>query len=163
VSARGTRATELLNRRDVPHTVHEYETDGAAAGSHRYGEEAARALGVDPMLIFKTLVVELDGSLAIAIVPVAAELDLKRFASVLGGRRAALAERAVAERATGYVIGGISPLGQRRTLATVLDASAAAHATMYVSAGRRGLQVELAPGDLVALTGAVQAHIARST
>ena len=110
-----------------------------------YGLDAAAALGVDPRRIFKTLVAAVDGDLAVAIVPVAGELDLKSLADALGGRRAELADPAAAERATGYVVGGISPIGQRRRLPTVLDASAAAFETILVSAGRRGLQVEIAP------------------
>jgi Cys-tRNA(Pro)/Cys-tRNA(Cys) deacylase len=165
MSARGTPAIDILRRAGVPHTVHEYEA-GATAGRDRdgrpgYGLEAAAALGVDPRRIFKTLVASVDDRLALAVVPVAAELDLKRLADALGGRRATMAEPAVAERATGYVIGGISPLGGRRALPTVLDASAGDGATLFVSAGRRGLQVELAPADLVRLTSARLAPIAR--
>ncbi len=120
------------------------------------------ALGEDPARVFKTLVVAVDGALAVAILPASGELDLKAFAAALGGRRAELAEPAAAERATGYVIGGISPLGQRRRLPAVLDSSAEAFATILVSAGRRGLQVELAPADLARLTGARRGSIVRS-
>lgn len=164
MAARGTPATDALRRERIVHRVHEYEA--TTAGRNRtdrptYGLEAAAALGVDPARMFKTLVATVDGRLALAIVPVAGELDLKRLAGALGGRRAAMADPAEAERATGYVVGGISPLGQRRRLPTVIDASVSAAATVYVSAGRRGLQIELAPADLVRLTGARLARIAR--
>jgi Cys-tRNA(Pro)/Cys-tRNA(Cys) deacylase len=165
MGAKGTRATDVVRRAGVPHTIHEYEVEPAASrdrdGRPGFGRDAAEALGVAPDRIYKTLVAAVDGRLAVAIVPVAGELDLKRFADALDGRRAEMADPAEAERATGYVIGGISPLGQRRTLPTVLDASAGDRATIYVSAGRRGLQVELAPADLVRLTGARTAAIAR--
>jgi Cys-tRNA(Pro)/Cys-tRNA(Cys) deacylase len=165
VSARGTRAIGVLQRAGVAHTVHEYEVK-VAAGIGRdarpsYGTDAARALGIDPARIFKTLVAAVDERLAVAIVPASSELDLKLLADVLGGRRATLADPAAAERATGYVVGGISPLGARRALPTVLDASAANHSTILVSGGRRGLQIELDPNDLVRSTSAVQARIAR--
>jgi Cys-tRNA(Pro)/Cys-tRNA(Cys) deacylase len=160
-----TRAIAELRRAGITHTVLEYEAPASnAAGRQerpRYGLDAAAALGVDPRRIFKTLVAAVDGSLAIAIVPVAGELDLKALADALGGRRAEMADPAAAERATGYVVGGISPIGQRRRLPTVLDASGAAFETILVSAGRRGLQVELEPGDLVRVTSAIVAPIAR--
>jgi Cys-tRNA(Pro)/Cys-tRNA(Cys) deacylase len=160
-----TRAIAELRRGGITHTVHEYEPPTATvAGRHErpsYGLDAAAALGVDPRRIFKTLVAAVDGNLVVAIVPVAGELDLKALADALGGRRAEMADPAAAERATGYVVGGISPIGQRRRLPTVLDASAAAFETILVSAGRRGLQVELAPGDLVHVTSAISAPIAR--
>jgi len=160
-----TRAIAELRRAGITHGVREYEVPAAtAAGRHErpsYGLDAAAALGVDPRRIFKTLVAAVDGQLAVAIVPVAGELDLKALADALGGRRAELADPAAAERATGYVVGGISPIGQRRRLPTVLDASAAAFETILVSAGRRGLQVEIAPGDLVRVTAAITAHIGR--
>ena len=160
-----TRAIAALRQAGIPHTVREYEIPGpTAAARHErpsYGLDAAAALGVDPRRIFKTLVVAVDGQLAVAIVPVAGELDLKAFADALGGRRAELADPAAAERATGYVVGGISPIGQRRRLPTVLDASAAAFETILVSAGRRGLQVEVAPCDLARVTLAISAPIGR--
>jgi Cys-tRNA(Pro)/Cys-tRNA(Cys) deacylase len=163
----GTRALDALVRAGVGHTLHEYaihEPTGHDRGRRpAWGEDAASALGVDPARIHKTLIAAVDGRLAVAIVPVAAELDLKALAGALGGRRAAMAEPAEAERATGYVRGGISPLGQRRRLPTVLDAAALDHPTVLVSAGRRGLQVELAPDDLVRLAGAVVAPIARGS
>ncbi|MDT3398787.1 Cys-tRNA(Pro) deacylase [Streptomyces sp. B1866] len=156
--AAATPATAALAAAGTPFTTHAYEHDPAAPS---YGEEAARALGADPARVFKTLVAAVDGRLTVAVVPVAASLDLKALAAAAGGKRAELADPADAERATGYVRGGISPLGQRRRLPTVLDASACQHPTVYVSAGRRGLEAELAPADLAALTGAVTAPIAR--
>lgn len=155
----GTPATSALTAADTPFTVHSYEHDPS---SPSYGEEAAQALGVSPDRVFKTLVADVDGALTVAVVPVAGQLDLKALASAVGGKRAAMADPAAAERTTGYVRGGISPLGQRKRLPTVLDASASAHETICVSAGRRGLEVELAPADLAALTGAVLAPIARA-
>jgi Cys-tRNA(Pro)/Cys-tRNA(Cys) deacylase len=161
----GTRALDELRRAGVAHTVHEYDPHEPGGRSRdarpRYGEAAAAALDVDPRRIHKTLIASLDGRLVVAVVPVSAELDLKALADALGGRKAAMADPAEAERATGYVRGGISPLGQRRRLPTVVDAAALGWPTIHVSAGRRGLQVELAPADLVGLTGAVTAPIAR--
>ena len=154
----GTQATVALDAAGVPFTVHAYEHDPAAAS---YGEEAAEAMGVSQDRVFKTLLAEVDGVLTVGVVPVAAKLDLKALAAAVGGKHAAMADPAAAERATGYVLGGISPLGQRRRLRTVVDGSALAHDSVYVSAGRRGLEVELAPVDLVALTSAVAAPIAR--
>jgi Cys-tRNA(Pro)/Cys-tRNA(Cys) deacylase len=159
-----TPALLVLRSAGVPHVVHEYELDEARAraeGRHAYGPEAAAALGIAPDRIFKTLVATVDGMLVVAVVPVSGELDLKRLAEAVDGRRAAMADAATAERATGYVVGGISPLGGRRRLRTVVDASALGHPAILVSAGRRGLQVELAPSALVRLTGALVAAIAR--
>lgn len=149
----------------MAHTLHPYEASASGDGSsrHAFGLEAAEALGVSPSQIFKTLMASCDDRLAVAVVPVSASLDLKAFASALGAKRAVMAEQADAERSTGYVVGGISPLGQRKRLPTVVDASALELATMYVSAGKRGLQVELAPADLVRLTDAKTATIARPT
>jgi Cys-tRNA(Pro)/Cys-tRNA(Cys) deacylase len=165
MSARATRATDELAKAGIPYRVLEYEAPerhGAARDERpAYGLEAAAALGVDPARLFKTLVALVDGWPVVAIVPVGGTLDLKALATALGARRADLAEPAEAERATGYVIGGISPLGLRRRLPAVLDASARAHATILVSAGRRRLQLELAPADLARATGAVMAPIAR--
>ncbi|QDY76301.1 Cys-tRNA(Pro) deacylase [Streptomyces qinzhouensis] len=155
----GTPATVALTAAGTEYTVHAYDHDPA---SPSYGDEAAEALGVSPDRVFKTLVADVDGELTVAVVPVAGQLDLKALASAVGGKRAAMADPAAAERTTGYVRGGISPLGQRKRLRTVLDASAGAHTTICVSAGRRGLEVELAPGDLAALTGAVLAPIGRA-
>ncbi|MGW1071713.1 Cys-tRNA(Pro) deacylase [Streptomyces sp. NPDC002537] len=153
-----TPAVVVLEKAGTPFSVHAYEHDPAAAS---YGEEAAEALGVDPRQVFKTLVAEVDGALTVAVVPVSGSLDLKALAAAVGGKRAAMADPAAAERSTGYVRGGISPLGQRRRLPTALDVSARDHTTICVSAGRRGLEVELAPADLAALTDAVVAPIAR--
>jgi Cys-tRNA(Pro)/Cys-tRNA(Cys) deacylase len=163
-----TRAIAELRRAGVAHTVREYEAPAPAGRAARdarpsYGLDAAAALRVDPARIFKTLVASVDGRLAVAIVPVAGELDLKAFADAVGGRRAGLADPAAAERATGYVVGGISPIGQKKRLPTVLDDSATDFATVLVSAGRRGLQVELAPKDLARVTSASLAPIARRT
>jgi Cys-tRNA(Pro)/Cys-tRNA(Cys) deacylase len=146
----------VLRREGVPHTLRPYEHDPAAAS---YGLEAAQALGVDPVRVFKTLVAEVDGDLVVAVVPVTTSLDLKALAAAVGGKRATMADPRAAERATGYVRGGISPLGQRRRLRTVLDGSAFDHASVLVSGGRRGLDVEVAPEDLAALTGAARADI----
>ncbi|MFI9466431.1 Cys-tRNA(Pro) deacylase [Streptomyces sp. NPDC052492] len=154
----GTPATVALTAAGVPFTVHSYDHDPSHPS---YGEEAAEAMGVSPDRVFKTLVADVDGTLTVAVVPVAGQLDLKALASAAGGKRAAMADPALAERTTGYVRGGISPLGQRKKLPTVLDASADRHATICVSAGRRGLEVELAPADLAALTSATVAPIGR--
>jgi Cys-tRNA(Pro)/Cys-tRNA(Cys) deacylase len=153
-----TPATVAASDAGIDFTTHAYAHDPASAS---YGEEAAEALGVRTDRVFKTLVADVDGSLTIAVVPVSASLDLKALASATGGKRAAMADPAAAERSTGYVRGGISPLGQRRALPTVLDASASAHPTIYVSAGRRGLEIELSPASLAALTAATTAPIAR--
>ncbi|MDX3614081.1 Cys-tRNA(Pro) deacylase [Streptomyces europaeiscabiei] len=157
--AGGTPATVALSAAGMEFTVHAYEHDPAHPS---YGEEAAEAMGVSPERVFKTLVADVDGVLVVAVVPVAGSLDLKSLATAVGGKRAAMADPTLAERTTGYVRGGISPLGQRKKLPTVLDASAAAHDTICVSAGRRGLEVELAPRDLLKLTEAVAAPIARA-
>jgi Cys-tRNA(Pro)/Cys-tRNA(Cys) deacylase len=155
----GTPATVALTSAGVPFTIHSYDHDPAHPS---YGEEAAEAMGVSPDRVFKTLVADVDGALTVAVVPVAGSLDLKALATAVGGKRAAMADPSLAERTTGYVRGGISPLGQRRRLPTVLDASAATHPTICVSAGRRGLEVELSPDDLTTLTQAVVAPIGRA-
>ena len=155
----GTPATVALTSAGVAFTVHSYEHDPAHPS---YGEEAAEAMGVSPERVFKTLVADVDGELTVAVVPVAGSLDLKALAAAVGGKRAAMADPALAERTTGYVRGGISPLGQRKRLRTVLDASAKEHDTICVSTGRRGLEVELAPSDLTTLTDAVLAPVARA-
>ena len=139
--------------------MHPYEHDAKA---QVYGEEAADALGVPYEQIFKTLVVEVEGGLAVAVVPVAGKLDLKAFAAALKGKRAVMADAAKVERVTGYVVGGISPLGQRKALPTVVDDSVFDFETIYFSAGRRGLQIETAPANLVELTKAVTASIGKS-
>jgi Cys-tRNA(Pro)/Cys-tRNA(Cys) deacylase len=147
----GTPATTTLSRLGVQFAVHAYEHDPAAAS---YGLEAAAALGVPPGQVFKTLLVDTDGAgLAVGIVPVDRSLDLKALASALGVKRVTMAAPTDAERATGYVVGGISPIGQRRALPTVLDASATAFDRVYVSGGRRGLDLSLSPDDLLSVTG----------
>jgi Cys-tRNA(Pro)/Cys-tRNA(Cys) deacylase len=157
--AGATPATVAATQAGVAFTMHAYTHDPAVTS---YGEEAAEAMGVPPERVFKTLVADVDGALTVAVVPVSASLDLKALASAVGGKRAAMADPAAAERTTGYVRGGISPLGQRKRLPTVLDASAVQHPTVCVSAGRRGLEIELSPTDLAALTRAVTAPIART-
>ncbi|MBV1947351.1 Cys-tRNA(Pro) deacylase [Streptomyces sp. BV129] len=157
--AGGTPATVALTAAGVAHTVHSYEHDPAHPS---FGEEAAEAMGVSPDRVFKTLVADVDGTLTVAVVPVSGTLDLKALAAAVGGKRAAMADPALAERTTGYVRGGISPLGQRKKLPTVLDESAGAHPTICVSAGRRGLEVELAPADLATMTKAVLAPVGRA-
>jgi Cys-tRNA(Pro)/Cys-tRNA(Cys) deacylase len=154
--ATGTPATALLGRCGVEYTLHPYEHDPRAQA---FGEEAAAALGIGPDRIFKTLIARVDGRLVCAVVPVSGRLDLKGLASAVGGKRAELAEAADAARATGYVVGGISPLGQKTRLPVVIDATASEFDTVFVSAGRRGLQVELDPADLQRLAGAVFAPI----
>jgi Cys-tRNA(Pro)/Cys-tRNA(Cys) deacylase len=157
-TGKATRATLEVARAEVPHVVHAYE-----AGPGAYGPAAAAALGVPEERMLKTLVVDLDGRLVCAVVPVAGSLDLKLLAAALGGKRAAMAETAAAERATGYVVGGISPLGQRTRLPAAVDATVLQHDSVLVSAGRRGLSLELPPAELVRLTGAVVAHLLRTT
>ncbi|WLW55776.1 Cys-tRNA(Pro) deacylase [Streptomyces sp. YU58] len=157
--AGGTPATVALTATGTAYTLHSYDHDPAHPS---YGEEAAEAMGVSPERVFKTLVADVDGALTVAVVPVAGSLDLKALAAAVGGKRATMADPALAERTTGYVRGGISPLGQRKKLPTVLDASASTHPTICVSAGRRGLEVELSPTDLAHLTDAVLAPIGRA-
>ena len=152
----GTPATSALTAAGISFDLHPYDHDPRAVA---YGEEAAAALGVEPERLFKTLIATVDGALACAVVPVSSRLDLKAFAAALGGKRAELADPAAAARATGYVVGGISPVGQRTRLRVVTDESVELFDTVYVSAGKRGLQVELAPVDLVAVTGALVADI----
>jgi Cys-tRNA(Pro)/Cys-tRNA(Cys) deacylase len=147
-----TPAVVAAERAGIAFTLHEYNHDPKAES---YGLEAAEKTGVEPERVFKTLVVSQDGALSVAIVPVACHLDLRAL-----GKRAVLADRGAAERATGYVLGGISPLGQRKRLPTLVDESALAFPTVYVSAGRRGLELELAPADLVRLTDARVAAVA---
>ncbi|MFC7497528.1 MULTISPECIES: Cys-tRNA(Pro) deacylase [unclassified Nocardioides] len=158
-SAGGTQATVALTAAGIAFTLHEYAHDPRASS---YGLEAAAALGLDPARVFKTLMASVDGALAVGIVPVSGQLDLKALARALGGSKAAMADLAAAERATGYVAGGISPVGQKRRHPTVLDETATSFETVYVSAGRRGLDLEIAPTDLVSVTGAVLAPISRS-
>ena len=154
-----TPATAALTRAGVAFTTHAYEHDPAAAS---YGLEAAEVLGLPADQVFKTLLADVDGALVVAIVPVARKLDLKALAAAIGGKRAAMADPHVAERTTGYVVGGLSPLGQRRALRTVLDDSATAYDVVYVSGGRRGFDLGLSPADLAAQTAATTAPIARA-
>ncbi len=156
MAGRGTPATALLDKQKVAHKLHSYEHDPR---HESYGLEAAEALGISPERVFKTLVAEVDGKLAVGVVPVTGQLDLKALAAALNGKKAKMAEITAAERATGYVAGGISPLGQKKRLPLVLDSSAESHDTIYCSAGRRGLEVEISPADLAKLTQAVVANI----
>jgi len=155
VAGRGTQATALLGKLGIAHSVLAYPHD-PRHGS--YGAEAAEALGVAPEQVFKTLVAEVDGELTIGVVP--GQLDLKALAAAAGGKKASMAAAAQAERATGYVTGGISPLGHRKRIPVVVDSSALGFPTVYCSAGRRGLELALAPADLVRAAGAVVAPIA---
>lgn len=157
--AAGTPATLALTRAGVSFTPREYHHDPRVRS---FGLEAAAALGVEPGRVFKTLLAEVDGTLTVAVVPVSGQLDLKALARAVGGRRARLADPTLAQRATGYVVGGISPLGQRRALPAVVDQSALEHEQVLVSGGRRGLDIELAPYDLVRLIGALTAAIGRA-
>ena len=156
--AGGTPATVALTKAGVAFTLHPYEHDPSAAS---YGTEAAEVLGLDPQQVFKTLLASVDGSLVVAVIPVSSQLDLKALASAVGGKKAVMADPADAERATGYVVGGISPVGQRRRLTTVIDESASAFSAVYVSGGRRGLDIGLAPADLLSITGGRYARIRR--
>lgn len=151
-----TPAVRLLERAGVAHVLHPYEP-----GPGAYGPAGAAALGVEPERMLKTLLADLDGRLVCGVVPVSGSLDLKALAALLGGKRAVMAEPAAAERSSGYVVGGISPLGQKAVLPTGVDETAELFDTVHVSAGRRGLSVELAPADLVRLTGAHVGDLAR--
>ena len=157
MAGKGTPATALLTKQKVAHVLHAYQHDPRADS---YGLEAVEALGLEPARVFKTLVAEVEGKLVVGVVPVTGQLDLKALAMAAGGKKAKMADPAAAQRATGYVLGGISPLGHRSRLPVVIDATADAFPTVYCSAGRRGLEVELAPADLVRLTNAVVAGIA---
>lgn len=158
-SGGGTPCTVALDRAGTSYEIRAYEHDPRATS---YGLEAAEALNVEPERVFKTLMAQLDGrELVVGIVPVTGQLDLKALARALGGSKAVMADVVAAERATGYVAGGISPIGQKRPHRTVLDESALAHATVLVSGGRRGLDVEIAPADLLEATGAITAQISR--
>jgi len=158
VAGRGTAATALLTRQGIPHTVHSYSHDPRRQS---YGTEASEALGIPADRVLKTLVADVDGALTVGVVPVSAQLDLKALATAVGGKKAAMADPAAAERVTGYVVGGISPLGQRKRLPVVIDSTALEFPTVYCSAGRRGLEIELAPGDLVRAANATVAPISR--
>jgi len=152
MAGKGTPAIVAAERAGIAFRVHDYAHDPRAES---FGTEAVEKLGIDPARVFKTLVADVDGTLTVAVVPVEAQLDLRSL-----GQRARMADPRAAERSTGYVTGGISPLGQRRRLPTVLDESALGFETIYVSAGRRGLEIELAPGDLLVLTGGTTAAVA---
>lgn len=156
--APGTPATVALTRAGIAFTPHTFDHDAAATS---YGAEAAAALGLDQARVFKTLCAVLDGALVVGIVPVSGRLDLKALAAALGGKKADMAPPADVERATGYVIGGISPIGQKRAHPTVLDESALDYGSVFVSGGRRGFDIELAPADLAAITNATTAPIGR--
>ncbi|NYG57956.1 Cys-tRNA(Pro)/Cys-tRNA(Cys) deacylase [Nocardioides daedukensis] len=154
----GTPATVALGAAGVEFTAHPYEHDPRAAS---YGLEAAELLGLEPAQVFKTLLADTGAQLVVGIVPVTGQLDLKALARAVGASRCTMADPAAAQRATGYVVGGISPVGQKKTHPTVLDASALEHSVVYVSGGRRGLDLGLAPADLVRVTGAITARIGR--
>ncbi|MCW4384817.1 Cys-tRNA(Pro) deacylase [Salinibacterium sp. SYSU T00001] len=154
----GTPATVALDAAGIRFVVHAYTHDPA---NSNFGLEAAEAIGVDPDRVFKTLLAEVDGRLVVGIVPVSGKLDVKALAAAVGGKRATMADPAVAERRTGYVVGGISPIGQKNRHETVIDETVELYDTVFVSGGRRGLDLELAPGDLVDVTGAIIADIAR--
>ena len=153
-----TPAVNAAKRARITYTLHTYTHDPAAAS---YGTEAAEKLGIDARRVFKTLVAELDAKrFAVAIVPVGGMLSLKRLAEAAGAKKARMADGADVERMSGYVLGGVSPLGQKKRLATFIDAGAEDLPTLFVSAGRRGLEIELSPEDLRALTGGVFAALA---
>ncbi|HEY7325140.1 MAG TPA: Cys-tRNA(Pro) deacylase [Streptosporangiaceae bacterium] len=154
----GTRATQQLARLGIGHTVHRYEHDPRHPS---YGQEASEALGVPSDRVFKTLIADVDGQLTVAVVPVAGSLDLKALAGAVGGKKAAMADPVQAEKASGYVTGGIAPLGLRRPLPVVVDETALRHPTVFCSAGQRGLEIELTPADLVKAAGARIAPVAR--
>ncbi|GAA2040246.1 Cys-tRNA(Pro) deacylase [Terrabacter terrae] len=154
-----TPATVALDRAGVPYARRPYPHDPAVPS---YGMEAAEALGVDPARVFKTLLVDAGKGLAVGVVPVDGRLDLKALASALGAKSVTMADPSAAERSTGYVVGGISPVGQKRALPTVLDETAYAHSTIFVSGGRRGFDIEITPDDLAAVTRAVRARIGRA-
>jgi Cys-tRNA(Pro)/Cys-tRNA(Cys) deacylase len=153
-----TPATVALKAAGIPFVEHAYEHDPS---NRRFGEEAAAVLRLEPEQVFKTLMVDVDGGLTVAIVPVTGKLDLGALAAAVRGKRAVMADPAVAERKTGYLVGGISPIGQKSALPTVLDETAELFDTVYVSGGRRGFDIELAPSDLIAATSATVAAIAR--
>jgi Cys-tRNA(Pro)/Cys-tRNA(Cys) deacylase len=152
-----TPAIVTLEAAGVPFTLHEYDRGDSL---HDFGREAADALGLDHDRVFKTLVVTADGGEAVAIVPVSCKLALKAVGAALGAKRVEMCDPTRAQRVTGYVVGGISPFGQKKALPTVIDETCELYDTVYVSGGKRGLDVEVSPGDLVAITGAVVADIA---
>jgi len=153
-----TPAVRALVTAGLPFELHSYRHD---PDCDSYGDEVVLALDVDPLRVFKTLIIEADTRLACAVVPVAHQLDLRSAAAVLDAKSARLAERAAAERSSGYVLGGVSPIGQKRKLSTVVDETALRWPTVYVSAGRRGLELELSPADLLAATNATVARLGR--
>lgn len=153
-----TPAINEAKKNKIEFQIHKYSHDPKHSS---YGLEAAEVLGIDPSRVFKTLVAELDdGTLTVGIVPVSNQLNMKQLAKAAGGKKAAMAKAALVEKSTGYVLGGVSPLGQKKRLATIIDSSATEHATIYVSAGRRGLEIELSPEDLRQLTSGSFAAIA---
>jgi Cys-tRNA(Pro)/Cys-tRNA(Cys) deacylase len=154
--AAGTRAIQVLERSGIAFQTHEYAVEREDIS---YGEAVALALGVSPERLFKTLIARIDGAPVVAVMPVSGQLALKKLARAAGGKHASMAEPADAQRLTGYVVGGISPLGQKRMMPMFVDASVDNSATVFVSAGRRGLQVEVAPNDLVSLTKARKAEL----
>ena len=156
MAGRGTTATVVLERAGISFTVHEYAHDPR---HESYGRQASQALGIPPERVFKTLIAAVDGTLVAGVVPVTGQLDLKALAAAAGGKKAAMAPVAAAERATGYVAGGISPVGQRKRLPVLIDSSAMSFGTVFCSAGRRGLEIELAPADLVRAAAATVARI----
>ncbi len=144
-----TPAINAAKKAKISFKIHEYEHDPACAS---YGLEAAEKLGIDPGLVFKTLVADLGGELVVAVIPVESMLSLKLLARACGAKKAAMADKGLVERTTGYVLGGVSPLGQKKRLRTILDSTAESLPAIHVSAGRRGLEIEIAPRDLLALT-----------
>jgi Cys-tRNA(Pro)/Cys-tRNA(Cys) deacylase len=157
-SATGTPATVALTAAGIPFTAHPYHHDPAASS---FGLEAADALGVEPERVFKTLLADTDLGLVVGVVPVTGMLDLKALAAAVGAKRATMADPVVAERRTGYVVGGISPVGQKTAHVTVVDETAQLFDTVFVSGGKRGLDIELTPDDLVRATGATFAPVAK--
>lgn len=155
----GTRATQLLAKLGISHSVHRYDHDPRHPS---YGQEASEALGVPPGRVFKTLVADVDGQLTVAVVPVSGNLDLKALAAAVGGKRAVMADPVQAERSSGYVTGGIAPIGLRKPLPVIVDETALSYPTVYCSAGQRGLEIELTPGDLIKAADARTAPIARA-
>lgn len=158
VGGQETRATQRLAALGIAYRVHQYAHDQRASS---YGVEAVAAMGVSAERVFKTLIASVDGQLTVAVVPVSGQLNLKALADAVGGKKAEMAQTAAAERATGYVSGGISPIAQRKVLPVVIDSSATGFETVFCSAGQRGLEIELPPDDLVLATGATLASIAR--
>lgn len=152
-----TPGINIAKKAKINHKVHEYQHDSS---SESYGLEAAEKLGAHASRVFKTLVISLDSKeLVVAVIPVSSLLSMKLVAKVVGAKKAKMAEQSEVERSTGYVLGGVSPLGQKKRLKTVIDSSAKDHSTVYVSAGRRGLEIELSPNDLVKLVNGTLAEV----